>query len=78
MTACPFIPVHPCDRPDKGGCEDICNKVEELAVCTCSEGFELTDQNTCEPSEWEFDGSIKFLMPIVKLKHGNFLKILLH
>ena len=33
--------VHPCDKPDKAGCEQTCLKNGDAAKCSCSEGFNL-------------------------------------
>ena len=44
------LSVHPCDKDDKGGCEQVCEKKGEEAVCKCNEGFKPTeeDANKCE------------------------------
>ena len=45
--------VHPCDKADKGGCEQTCEKKgEEDLVCTCGEGFKLNaDGKKCDKSK---------------------------
>ena len=43
-------PVHPCDKPNKGGCQHICNKDGKKTVCSCKKGFTLEeDGESCEP-----------------------------
>ena len=47
----PFLPVHPCDKADKAGCEQTCNKKGVEAQCACEEGFLLKeDGKTCKES----------------------------
>ena len=47
-----LILVHPCDKENKGGCSQICNKKGDEALCACDEGFELdTDGQTCNKSK---------------------------
>lgn len=46
----PLFSVHPCDQPDKGGCEQICNKKGDEGQCGCNEGYKLVDGKTCEKS----------------------------
>ena len=44
--------VHPCDKEEKGGCSDICERKGDEAVCKCEENFKLTDDGkTCEESK---------------------------
>ena len=42
--------MHPCDLKDKGGCEQVCTKKDDQAVCGCNEGFKVstTDPKKCE------------------------------
>ena len=43
------ILVHPCDKPNKGGCSQLCNKRKEWHVCSCKAGFLLAeDKKTCK------------------------------
>merc|ERR1712096_180511 len=30
-----IVMKHPCDQPNRGGCEQICNKVGTQAICAC-------------------------------------------
>ena len=58
---CKFIPVHPCDREGKAGCEQTCVKKGDEAVCKCGEGYKLAeDGKKCEKCKWKID------------IHGNF------
>jgi len=43
-----WMPVHPCDKPSQGGCEQLCLKQGRSPKCACESGFRL-DQNrrTC-------------------------------
>ena len=42
-------PVHPCDKPNKGGCQHICTKDGKKTVCSCKKGFTLEeDGESCE------------------------------
>ncbi len=44
--------VHPCDKVNKGGCSQICNKRKDLHVCSCKAGFVLAkDKTTCNIGE---------------------------
>ena len=44
--------VHPCDKEDKAGCEQVCEKKGTEAVCKCTEGFELeADGKFCKEGE---------------------------
>ena len=45
-----FFSVHPCDQEDKGGCEHLCTKKDDLAVCVCNKGYKVstTDPKKCE------------------------------
>ena len=36
-----FYLVHPCDRKDNGGCNQVCDKEGDNKTCSCDEGFEL-------------------------------------
>merc|ERR1712179_487883 len=38
---CKEIPVHACDGPDKGGCEQVCHKSGDGSFCGCKEGYRL-------------------------------------
>ena len=46
---CHFI-VHPCDKPDKAGCQQICKKVGEEPQCACEAGYKLVGEE-CEKSK---------------------------
>ena len=44
--------VHPCDKPDNGGCSDKCAKDGEDTKCGCNDGREMTDNGkTCKDSK---------------------------
>ena len=43
--------VHPCDKPDKAGCQQICKKVGEEPQCACEEGYKLVGEE-CEKSKF--------------------------
>ena len=45
--------MHPCDKAEKGGCEQICNKKGEKALCGCNDGFKVSteDSTQCVPSK---------------------------
>ena len=48
-----ILPVHPCDKKTKGGCEQVCNKDGDNVICSCepAEDFTLnTDGKTCDKS----------------------------
>ena len=46
------ISVHPCDKEEKGGCSQHCEKKGDEAVCGCEEGYALEeDEKTCEESK---------------------------
>ena len=48
-----IILVHPCDRDNKGGCEQVCEKDGAKAKCGCKEGFEITDDGiTCKKGKF--------------------------
>ena len=34
-------PVHPCDKPSQGGCEQLCLKHGMSPICRCESGFRL-------------------------------------
>ena len=36
-----FLSVHPCDKTNKAGCEQLCKKKGDEAVCKCKPGFKL-------------------------------------
>ena len=42
--------MHPCDKDDKAGCEQVCNKKGDEALCGCEEGYKVSedDANKCE------------------------------
>merc|ERR1712203_551459 len=42
--------IHPCDKADKGGCDDVCTKVGNSAKCSCTKtGYTLkADGKGCE------------------------------
>ena len=44
-----LISVHPCDRRNKGGCSQICNRKDDrLYTCSCKPGFEIAkNKMTC-------------------------------
>ena len=46
------ISVHPCDKADKGGCDQTCEKKgEEERICSCGVGFKLNaDGQKCDKS----------------------------
>ena len=44
-----FSLVHPCDEANRGGCQHICLKRNNMAVCKCKLGFTLEeDGKSCE------------------------------
>ena len=45
--------VHPCDKAEKGGCEQTCEKKgEEEYICTCPVGYKLNDDGKkCDKSK---------------------------
>ena len=44
--------VHPCDKEEKGGCSQICEKKGKEAACACKDGFFLAeDTKTCKESK---------------------------
>ena len=45
--------IHSCDLKDKAGCEQVCTKKDDLAVCGCNDGFKVstTDPKKCEKSK---------------------------
>ena len=48
-----FIETHPCDKPNKGGCQQICSKKGDEAECECDEGFKLAaDGKSCDKGEY--------------------------
>ena len=53
MNVVIFVLVHPCDKADKAGCEQNCEKKgEEDFVCTCSKEFKLNaDGKKCDKSK---------------------------
>lgn len=43
-----FPIVHPCDKADKGGCNQVCIKRKAWHVCSCKSGFMLgNDKRIC-------------------------------
>ena len=42
--------VHPCDQPDKAGCEQVCNKEGDEGKCDCNEGYKPNGKK-CEKSK---------------------------
>ena len=40
--------VHPCDRKNKGGCDQICTKNGDKYTCSCKSGFRLTSDWSCK------------------------------
>lgn len=49
-----FLLVHPCDRNDNGGCNQICNKDGDDVQCGCAAGFKFADNDnkTCVISKY--------------------------
>lgn len=49
-----FISVHPCNKPDRAGCEQTCSKKGEEAVCECEvPAFKLAvDGKTCDEGKF--------------------------
>ena len=48
------FPVHPCDK-EHGGCEQICQKKGNEALCKCRPGFLLAeDGKRCNPGKWNY------------------------
>ena len=45
--------VHPCDKPTKGGCEQVCDKKGDEALCGCKEGYKVSaeDKSKCTKSK---------------------------
>ena len=42
------VKIHPCDKKDKGGCEQTCTKYGDNAKCECDSGKVLNqDGKTC-------------------------------
>ena len=51
-----FPVVHPCDQENKGGCEQLCTKKDDQAVCGCNEGYRVaTDPKKCEKSKFQIE-----------------------
>ena len=50
----PLYLVHPCDKADKGGCEETCEKKgEEEFICSCPVGYKLNDDGKkCDKSKF--------------------------
>ena len=47
--------MHPCDQPDKAGCEETCEKKGDEAVCGCPAEYQLSaDGKSCEPGIYLF------------------------
>lgn len=45
--------VHPCERADKGGCSQTCEKDGDDAKCGCLDGYALgEDGKECEKSKF--------------------------
>ena len=53
IRSCFLILVHPCDKPNKGGCDQTCKKDGETAVCECrAPEFKIgLDGKSCEPGK---------------------------
>ena len=51
-----LLSVHPCDKETKGGCDQICNKDGDDAVCSCNEpDYKLgEDGKSCEEGDIDF------------------------
>ena len=49
-----YLPVHPCDKETKGGCDQICNKDGDDAVCACNEpDYKLAeDGKSCDKGSY--------------------------
>ena len=44
-----FWAIHPCDKKDKGDCQQICEKDGTEAKCKCEKDFKLNDDGkTCD------------------------------
>ena len=44
--------VHPCDKEDKGECEETCEKKGETFICSCPPGSKLNaDGKKCDKSK---------------------------
>ena len=57
--------VHPCDKPNKGGCGQICNKRKEWHVCSCKTGFVLgRDNKTCNKGEWINNSTLRIYVQL--------------
>ena len=52
-----FYTVHPCDKENKGGCEQVCNKDGKKPKCSCTPAtdYKLNDDGvSCDPSKFAF------------------------
>ena len=48
------ILAHPCDKPTKGGCDQVCKKDGDKSSCSCNEGYRLEeDGKSCEKSKFD-------------------------
>ena len=37
--------IHPCDESDRGGCDHVCNKDRDDAVCSCNRGYKVSNRD---------------------------------
>ena len=71
-----LILVHPCDKPNKGGCGQICNKRKEWHVCSCKTGFVLgRDNKTCNKGEWINNSTLRIY---VQLDTSGYIPIIIN
>ena len=55
--------VHPCDKKNKGGCEQICNKKGDGVICSCENGYKLfDDKKSCVKSMLCFSSISLFIV----------------
>ena len=41
--------MHPCDKGNNGGCDQVCNKNGNSSSCSCNDGYKLAvDEVTCD------------------------------
>ena len=46
--------MHPCDKPSKGGCEQMCEKMGNEAICKCNAGYTLeADGQSCSEGKYK-------------------------
>ena len=47
--------VHPCDKPNQGGCEHLCIELGHDFICECEKDFYLDiDDKTCIECKFKF------------------------